>query len=137
MDYPQFSPVLKSLRSEKTARAIMTGAIIALPTLTICILAPPMIAITAGAAAGGLSFLMEQNNYNQVRRRELSKVVNPDANVDWEALKMGRLSRNISAVLVPFFGAGKYVSPLFKSGAPAAKYMIGLTKFKNFRFARK
>jgi hypothetical protein len=137
MDYPQFAKVAKSLRSEKTARAIVTGAFIVLPTLAVCILAPPMIAVTAGAAAGGLSLLLEHNNYNQIRRRELSKVVNPEANVDWEALKMGRLSRNISAVLLPFFGAGKYISPMFKSGAPAARYMIGLTKFKNYRFTKK
>ncbi len=136
IDYPQFEKVVESFHTERKARAILTVSLVALPTLVISTMAPPLIAISANVAAGGLALLTEQNNYNKIRRRELSKVVNPTGNVDWEALKNGRLSRNISAALIPFVGAGKYVSPLLKNAtSPAARYITGMVKFKYFRFA--
>lgn len=137
LENPSYSKTLKNLQSERTGRSILTAAMIGLPTLAICVLAPPLVAIPVGAASGGLALLDAQNEYNKIRRRELSTVINASGAVDWNALKGGRMARNISVALVPFFGAGKYVSPIMKSATkPAGKYISGMMKLKYYRVTR-
>lgn len=132
---PAYQKVFKSVRSERTARSLGIGAMILIPTLAVCIFAPPLVAVPAGAAAGGLSLLQSQAEYNRVKRREISRVINERGTVDWEALKSARLSRNISIVLLPFFGGGRYVGPFLKNSA-AGKYLLGTSKLKRMILKR-
>ena len=108
---------------------------IAVPTLAVCIFAPPMVAVPAGALAGGLSLLQAQNDYNQVRRREISRVINENGDVDWDALKNARLMRNVSVVLLPFFGAGRFIGPFARATA-ARTYLSGTVRLKRLILRR-
>lgn len=132
---PAFKRVFKSVRSERTARSLGIGAMILIPTLAVCILAPPLVAVPAGAAVGGLSLLQSQADYNRVKRREISRVINERGNADWDALKSARLSRNISIVLLPFFGGGRYVGPFLRNSS-AGKYLLGTAKLKRMILKR-
>lgn len=129
MENALYKKVFESVQSERTARTIGIAALIAIPTLAVCIFAPPLVAIPAGAGAGGLALLQSQHEYNQVKQREISRVINETGDVDWEALKSARLSRNISIVLLPFFGAGRFAGPFLRNSA-AGKYLIGISQLK-------
>jgi len=50
-------------------------------------------------------------------------------------LKSARLSRNISVVLLPFFGGGRYVGPFLKNSS-AGKYLLGTAKLKRMILKR-
>ncbi len=132
---PAYKRVFKSVRSERNARSLGIGAMLLIPTLAVCVLAPPLVAVPVGAAAGGLSLLQSQVEYNRVKRREISRVINEKGTVDWEALKSARLSRNISVVLLPFFGGGRYVGPFLKNSS-AGKYLLGTAKLKRMILKR-
>lgn len=134
-EHPDFQRVFKSVRSERNARALGIGAMLLIPTLAVCVLAPPLVAVPAGAAAGGLALVQSQVEYNRVKRREISRVINERGTVDWDALKTARLSRNISIVLLPFFGGGRYVGPFLKNSS-AGKYLLGTSKLKRMILKR-
>lgn len=138
VDNPRWQQTLSDFQLERTVRTIETVVLTGVPFLAVCILAPPLVAIPAGAAAGGLALLQSQNEYNQVRRRELSVVVNVAGNVDWQALKDARLNRNISIALLPFFGAGRYVGAGARTvlSATSLRLVRGLSVLKYARFAR-
>ena len=126
----QYESVLNQLSSERQARTISNLLTFGLPVVAISFLAPPLVAIPVGGLAGGVGFLIAQNDYNQVRRRELSMVINPAGNVDWAALKEARLMKNVSLFMVPFFGAGSSVTKATKLSAPVARMMSGMSKIK-------
>ena len=134
-DFPEYQQISRSVTSERTARTLGIAAMIAIPTLAVCIFAPPMVAVPAGALAGGLSLLQAQNDYNQVRRREISRVINENGDVDWDALKNARLMRNVSVVLLPFFGAGRFIGPFARATA-ARTYLSGTVRLKRLILRR-
>lgn len=134
-DFPEYQRVARSVESERTARSLGMAAMIAIPTLAVCIFAPPLVAIPAGAVAGGVALLQSQGDYNRVRNREISRVVNEAGDVDWEALKSARLMRNISVVLLPFFGAGRYIGPFARATA-SRNYLQGSIRLKRLILRR-
>jgi hypothetical protein len=128
---PQYQAVLKQLSEERQIRTISNLLTFGLPVIAVSFFAPPLVAIPAGGLAGGIGFLMAQNDYNQVRRRELSMVINAAGNVDWSALKEARLMKNVSLFMVPFFGAGSSINKAVKLSAPVSKMMSGMARLKS------
>lgn len=134
-DVPSFARVAQSMERVRTARSLLTGAMIAFPTLAVCFFAAPIVAVPVGGASGMVSFLQSQSDYNRVRRRELSRIVNEAGDVDWDALKSARLMRNVNVVLLPFFGAGRYIGPFARASA-ARTYLQGTLRLQNLILRR-
>jgi len=73
--------------------------------------------------------------FNRLRQRELDVAISPLRDIDWQALKMGRMARNLSYLgLVPLVSTGRAVARATGFSSPTLGRIInGLTKMKYLR----